>query len=216
MLGGLGADRYYVDNGQDIIREYAGEGNDYVFCSTSYTLKGNVEVERMLTTNNNGTGVLNLSGNEFGQQIFGNAANNKLVGNGGDDKLTGFNGNDALYGGAGKDTLIGGGGSDQFIFDASWTTGVDTISDFSNVGGDNDAIRLDDAIFTALSVGETGFFRANATGLAQTANDHIIFNTSNGRLYYDANGSTAGGAVQIAQITLVGATTLTQADFLVI
>ena len=53
-----------------------------------------------------------------------------------------------------------------------------------------------------------------ATGLAHDGNDRVIYETDTGWLNYDSNGSAAGGAVHIAQLSPNLA--LTYADFLVI
>jgi serralysin len=42
------------------------------------------------------------------------------------------------------------------------------------------------------------FFRNNATGLAQDADDRFLYNTLNGALYFDADGSGRGARVLIA------------------
>lgn len=44
--------------------------------------------------------------------------------------------------------------------------------------------------------------------------DRIIFNTTTGALYYDADGSGKGAAVQFA--TLIGVTDLNATDFMII
>jgi Ca2+-binding RTX toxin-like protein len=57
-------------------------------------------------------------------------------------------------------------------------------------------------------------FAANASGTAQDASDRIIYETDTGKLFYDSNGSTAGGAVQFA---LLGTgLALTNADFFIV
>ena len=44
-------------------------------------------------------------------------------------------------------------------------------------------------------------FVANASGTAEDANDRIIFETDTGKLFFDSNGSTAGGAAQFAKVS---------------
>ena len=46
-----------------------------------------------------------------------------------------------------------------------------------------------------------GKFYASASGVAHDANDRIIYDTDTGALFYDKNGSKAGGAVQFAELT---------------
>jgi Ca2+-binding RTX toxin-like protein len=49
---------------------------------------------------------------------------------------------------------------------------------------------------------------------AADANDYIVYNQTTGALFYDSNGSGAGGAIQFA--TLTNKPTLTASDFVVI
>ncbi|EJM98163.1 calcium-binding protein, partial [Phyllobacterium sp. YR531] len=135
----------------------------------------------------------------------GNALNNYLVGN---------SGANIISGGAGNDVLSGGAGRDAFVFNtaANSSTNRDTISDFSVA---DDTIWMDNAIFAAL--GATGALAAAAFRIgagAADASDRIVYNASNGALYYDADGSGSGAAVQFASIGKGLA--LTNADFLVI
>jgi len=97
MLGFGGDDEYYVDNAADGIVEVAGEGNDVVRTSVSYALGASVHVEMLTTTSGYGTTALNLSGNEFGQVIWGNYGANVINGGGGADAMSGFGGNDEYY-----------------------------------------------------------------------------------------------------------------------
>jgi serralysin len=117
--------------------------------------------------------------------------------------LSGGADNDTLIGGTGNDTLLGGAGNDTFVFDSvlNATTNKDTISDFIN-GQDN--IRLDKDIFTSLTnegVLSSEYFLANATGAAGDANDYILYNTTSGALFYDADGNGQGVAIQFATLT---------------
>jgi Ca2+-binding RTX toxin-like protein len=54
----------------------------------------------------------------------------------------------------------------------------------------------------------------NATGTAQDANDHLIYETDTGKLFYDADGIGAGAAIQFAALT--GNPAISVADFQVI
>ena len=79
----------------------------------------------------------------------------------------------------------------------------------------NDTIRLDNAVMSALgSAMESGEFWTNTSGRAHDSSDHIIYETDTGKLFYDSNGSAAGGSTHIA--TLSANLALTYADFLVI
>ena len=60
--------------------EAAGGGSDRVLTSVSYTLTTGQEIETLSTTNNAGTGAINLTGNAFAQTITGNAGANVIDG----------------------------------------------------------------------------------------------------------------------------------------
>lgn len=146
-------------------------------------------------------------GTDFADRLTGSAVANRLRGE---------DGNDVLNGRAGNDTLIGGAGSDFFVFNTALnaTTNVDIIDDFSAY---TDQIWLDNAIFTTLTA--TGLlastaFVSNWSGLAADANDRVIYERDSGMLYYDSNGSGAGGRVAIAHLDAW--LNLTAVDFTVI
>lgn len=159
-----------------------------------------------------------LDGGAGSDIIFGNGGNDTVMGGDGNDFLFGGLGNDVIYGGAGNDKLTGAGGNDFFVFNtALGANNIDTIADFSAPA---DTIRLENSIFTKLTSTGTlsaANFVANTTGKAVDANDYIIYETDTGKLFYDADGSGAGAAVQFA---LLGVTThptnVTAADFVVI
>jgi Ca2+-binding RTX toxin-like protein len=150
----------------------------------------------------------------------GNTLDNILTGNTGANTLNGGEGNDFLYGGLGNDTLTGGAGVDHFVFNTALnaSSNKDTITDF--VSG-TDKIDLENAVMSALGL-TTGsltmaqFFSSSTAVRGNDATDRIIYNTTSGALYYDADGSGNGAAVQIALIGLSTHPTLTYQDFLVI
>lgn len=130
LLGGTGQDIYVVDDIADAIVEGAGAGDDRLISSTSYILGDGASVETMGTSNAASTAVLHLTGNEFGQSIYGSAGENWLSGGGGADYLVGLEGNDILWGGTGADLLAGGAGSDVFSFNPNDGAAFDVITDF--------------------------------------------------------------------------------------
>ena len=145
----------------------------------------------------------------------------------GTDKLSNIEnvvaGNDAdiITGSKVANTLTGGAGNDIFIFNTvlNAKTNVDTIIDFT-VGGDS--IQLSKAIFKAFKIvsalTDAAFYATSGTTIAQDLDDRIIYNTTTGALYYDADGNKEKGsaAIQIAIIGVDSHPTLTYSDIQVI
>jgi Ca2+-binding RTX toxin-like protein len=135
-----------------------------------------------------------------GDTISGNDGRDKLSGLGGSDRIEGGKGNDTLSGGAGADTLKGAAGADVFVFDtALGASNVDKISGFKHV---DDTIRLDDAFMVGLGPWSSDRFLSVDSGhQATTANARIVYDESNGTLWFDTDGSGNGVAVQFATLT---------------
>lgn len=189
MTGGAGDDVFFVDSVGDRVTEAAGGGFDTVISSVTYSLAKAAAVEKLV-----------LSGSD-NINATGNALNNELVGN---------DGGNVLDGGKGADLLSGGEGADTFVLGDLAIGGFDTIADFST---GIDHIRLAPKVFKALgvSVDEGEFVLGDA---AADANDYLVYNMSTGALYFDADGSSAGVAVQIAD--LGAGTSLAFTDFMVL
>jgi Ca2+-binding RTX toxin-like protein len=111
-----------------------------------------------------------------------------------------------------NNTLTGGAGSDVFSFSHALNASknVDTITDFNS---GSDKIQLSSAIFSQLgftgSPGSDVFFYAGST--AHDSTDRVLYDQTNGALYYDADGSGALAAVQFA--VLVGMPVIQYLDF---
>ncbi len=211
LFGGAGNDKYVVDDVNDQVFEDAGEGNDSVSASVSFTLSANVE---KLTL----TGLLNINGdgNDLANSIGGNKGDNVLHGGLGKDTLSGGDGADKLFGGAQADKLTGGAGADQFNFDTLTTSAdKDTITDF--VSG-TDKIGLDRAVFVAFSAYAHGAAITGADfhiGASATAgSQNLIYDNTTGALYYDADG--LGGAAQIQIAALTAHPGVAAADFFIL
>ncbi|MFN6538962.1 MAG: VCBS domain-containing protein [Nostoc sp. EkiNYC01] len=170
---------------------------------------------------------LNLTGTANADNLTGTASNNVIDGLAGNDNLNGGAGNDTLIGGAGNDILTGGTGADQFLYNtsAAFTTsavGVDTITDFNRSQGDK--IVLDKTTFNAItSNAGTGFSNASefavinsdTTILLGITTAEIIYNSSNGKLFYNQNGLLAGLGSGGQFATLTGAPSLAATDFII-
>ncbi|MEM7487758.1 MAG: M10 family metallopeptidase C-terminal domain-containing protein [Pseudomonadota bacterium] len=123
-------------------------------------------------------------------------------GQAGSDRLIGGAGSDLLDGGLADDLMIGGAGADSFRFSTALGDGnVDRIRDFDVM---EDLILLDSLIFAeAGEEGQLGFsaFHASSAGTSQDAADRIIYDTDDGTLSYDIDGSGDEDAIAFAQLS---------------
>jgi Ca2+-binding RTX toxin-like protein len=187
LIGGAGGDTYIVDNLGDVIQEtgIVDTEIDTVRASVNWTLGDNLENLVL-------TGTQSLTG-------AGNGLNNVMTGNGSANTLIGGVGSDTLNGAAGNDTLTGGAGADTFAFTTPLNAlrNVDTITDFNS---GMDKIQLSSAIFRELgfsgSPSSDAFFHTGNS--AHDADDRVLYDQSNGALYYDADGTGALAAVRFA------------------
>ncbi|MFT5132934.1 MAG: Ca2+-binding RTX toxin-like protein [Gammaproteobacteria bacterium] len=145
-----------------------------------------------------------LTGNNGDDTIKGSSGSDLLIGNSGDDDLRGGSGRDTLNGGSGSDKLNGATGKDTFVFDTNLeASNIDTIVNWNAA---DDVIALDDDIFTLLTstagnLLSASEFKANSSGIADEADDRIIYNSTTGDLFYDADGVGGVERIQFAQIT---------------
>jgi Ca2+-binding RTX toxin-like protein len=143
--------------------------------------------------------------------LSGEAGNDQLSGDAGSDRLFGGEGEDVLDGGDGEDFLIGNDGADVFHFEAA-SQGPDEISDF--VSGE-DQIRVSASGFGGgLTAGGTVSLVSGSDPVASGAGGEFLYDTDDGRLLWDADGTGAGAAVLFA--TLPNLPPLTASDFVVI
>ncbi|XWK86517.1 MAG: hypothetical protein U7127_20195 [Phormidium sp.] len=209
-------DRIFALGGNDFIQGGkgsnfidGGEGNDIIF--------GNLNSGFVGTENLNDT-------------IYGGNGNDVLFGNAAHDYLDGGNGDDFLCGGGGNDTLTGGAGKDTFYFHAPLATntmqgevntvsnfnaslGVDTITDFTP---GEDTILLSRQRFSNLSnvVDFSTVFATVDNDLAvETSSGLIVYNSVNGNLFYNQNGSELGFGDGGLFAVLIGVPTITSVDF---
>ncbi len=158
-----------------------------------------------------------LYGQDGDDILEGRLGIDRLFGGDGDDEMNGGQGRDRLNGGTGDDTMTGGASIDRFIFATSQEfdaddIGVDEITDF--VSG-QDKILLAQTTFTAIKSIETEFATVTSNNAAATSEAVIVYNSNNGGLFYNTNGS-AGGFGDGAQFaTLSNQTSLEVTDFII-
>ncbi|MBB3021235.1 Ca2+-binding RTX toxin-like protein [Microvirga lupini] len=238
LYGGAGNDTLIGGPGNDLLD--GGEGIDTAALSTDTVMwmpRSGARVDFALTGAQNtrvGTktfvsienliGTLKadtLKGNDVDNSFFGDAGrdtlwgragNDVLDGGIGNDLLNGGDGDDLLTGGLGNDRLTGGSGSDTFAFalkSAKSRSNIDTITDFA---AGQDKISL---LGPGLSSSKEGGFLAEKAfhigALARDADTRIFYNVDNGKLYFDADGTGAQAAIQVAK--LGKGLNLTHADF---
>ena len=113
--------------------------------------------------------------------------------------------------------MTGGAGSDSFVWNDAGTGTRDTVTDFAS---GTDELLFDNAFFAALgansawAAGDGRFWAAAGATAGHDADDRLVYNTSNGNLYYDADGSGAGAAQVIA--TFQGGVSISASDITVI
>jgi len=241
LTGGFGDDTFNIDAGTDTINDLA--GSDVFVISPGATLNAVVSQDFTATNASRNQGgaaanavfFININANfaDFSGVTVANAATDgitinsqKLLGGGtitgtaGNDIINGaqpFLGGETFIGGPGADvitlnTLFNGGGSDTLIFNS--LVGTDTIFGYRN----NDVIQMSKAVFTAL--GPVGAFNANefegGAGLvaALNATTRLVYNSTDGALRYDVDGSGPGASVLIG--TFDGAPALDFLEFQII
>jgi Ca2+-binding RTX toxin-like protein len=146
------------------------------------------------------------------EKIF--AKDDIIKGSYGNDILYGYKGKDTLTGGGGVDTLDGGKGKDTYVFNADPVLSLDTITKYEK----GEHFELKAKYFPGLVAGELLPEQFVVGGAAQDADDRIIFNSSNGLLYHDADGNGALAPVAFARLAnyLTGIDHLGAEDFLII
>lgn len=173
---GTGRDRFFGDAGNDTLT--------FIGYTTSVILdlaqqSKNDGQAKGLTVNS----IETFIGSYNDDEMSGDKKGNHLSGGYGDDILNGRAGNDTLIGGEGDDWLTGGAGADRFVFDyASRGNDGDIITDFTR---GSDKLVID---FSAYGITEIKLLTgANPTAKGTTG--IFLFETDNGRLWFDADGA---------------------------
>ena len=229
--GGQGNDTYYVNSASDIVTgETSSNGNDVVYARVSYALGSgsSVRIEVLSTDSLAGTAAINLTGNEFAQEIDGNAGDNFLNGGGGADVLVGFGGDDQYYITTGNETIVEAAGQGR---DVAYTVAshvlaegihLEVLSTTSIVG--TAAINLTGNAFVQEIDGNNGANILNGGGGADTlvgfGGDDTYYVINGGEFVVEAAGGgrdvvyattsfalTAGTQVEILSTASFGSTT---------
>jgi serralysin len=233
--GGAGNDHFYDDDGMSGDVYTGGTGINVLNYTTGgtfdFTAAGADTYDSNVTWVKFEGGAATVTGLATVDRFSGSSSADTLNGGGGDDWLKGGDGSDAinggdggdrlqgdagddtLDGGTGADTYEGGSGADRFVIRniaQGAYGGVDSILDFSAAQGDK-------IVFAAADFGPAAagafpadrFFTLGQT--ITTTEEVLVYDTSNGYLYYDANGSGAGGLTLAAIIK--DAPALTAANF---
>ncbi|MCC5655276.1 hypothetical protein LC609_37180 [Nostoc sp. XA013] len=174
-------------------------------------------------TINGGSGSDSLNGEAGSDTLNAGTGNDLLRGSDGNDSLNGGAGSDTLNGGAGNDILTGGTDSDVFSFFAQTpftvSFGVDQITDFSS---STDSIRLSKGSFTALdntisgALIDSDFAVVTSDSLAQGSSAEIVYNSSNGNLFYNQNNDAVGFGTGGLFVTIAGSPLLAASNFAVL
>jgi Ca2+-binding RTX toxin-like protein len=220
LQGGLGNDVLLGSAGSDTLS--GDEGND--------SLQGGIGADTVSGGNGNDT-LVGDDGNDLveggagNDALFGGNDNDTLNGGEGNDIANGGQGNDSLNGGIGNDTLTGSSGADIFAFRSGVrfnpSIGVDNITDFSGVEGDQ--IQLSKTTFTALQSfnginfsSPADFAVVTSNTAAEASNAVIVYNSTTGELFYNTNGSSPGFGEGGSFAVLNGAPALSPSNFLII
>lgn len=139
------------------------------------------------------SGVENITGTAYNDDLTGNAESN------------------IIEGGAGKDNLTGAGGSDTFSYKMS-TDGGDVITDFgaddrisvlaTNFGG-----GLSAGVALSTQAAATGVFVSDTAPVALGTSANFLYNSTTGVLSFDSDGTGQNSAIAIAALS--GAPALT-------
>ena len=200
MYGGAGNDTYSVYQTDDVVIEFAGEGNDIILANVDYTLSANVENMAMFGSAVRGTG------NELANKITGNDNDNIINGKGG------------------QDDLVGGGGADTFVFDGADASSRDVLRDFTT-GTDKIGISVS-GFGIDLNAGDTltadYFYNdpANPANADPAQTDHGQFvlvqnSATNWSLYWDGDGGLSAESPIIGAV-FNGGTAPTLGDFVLV
>jgi serralysin len=194
LYGGPGNDTYV--GGSVNLFEEGGQGIDEVVVSGNFVLPEGEDIEILRVSANAASSGFTLEGNSSGNEIIGSAGIDNIAGHGGHDYLT------------------GGAMPDFFMFD--FAPGPDNLTVITDFAPGQDIIDLYLDYFPGID-GANHYLTADEFAIgaaAQDASDRIIYNSANGALLYDQDGTGPVDAVHFA--TLPVDLNLTQGNFTIV
>ena len=213
LAGRDGNDSLFGDDNNDVID--GGNGID--------TLRGNAGDDYIIGGADNdtiygGDGAGNV-GDIGDRWLGGDGGNDTIFGNLGTDRLSGGAGNDFLTGGEGFDYMTGEAGIDTFIYNALSEGSIsEQIGDWQ---GGVDKLQIDASAFGGgLAAGALAANRLVNGTVANQAFGQFLYNSGNGVVYWDADGTGAGAAVAFTRLFTTAFTlppaSLAATDFLLV
>jgi Ca2+-binding RTX toxin-like protein len=203
FFGGDGNDSIYSFGGADLIDGGAGTGDSVFYVNERSDVTINLVDQIQNAGAAFGDTIVNIEriygAVNFANNLTGDNNSNILVGGIKADILNGGGGFDILRGGLGADTMAGGTGADYFQYTAV-AEGGDTIT----VWESGDKFTFSRTAFGNLAganVAAVNFLSVASGHAATNTSQKFIFDQATDQLWYDADGSNAGAAVFIADIT---------------
>jgi Ca2+-binding RTX toxin-like protein len=203
LFGGDGNDIIYSFGGADLMDGGAGTGDSVFYVNERSAVTINL-VDQILNAGAAfGDTIVNVErvygAVYFTNNLTGDANSNILVGGIRNDTLNGGGNFDILRGGLGADMLTGGTSGDYFQYTTT-AEGGDTITAWEA----GDKFTFTRAAFGNLAganVAAANFLSVASGHAATNASQKFIFDQATDQLWYDADGSGAGAAIFIADIT---------------
>jgi len=203
LLGGTGLDTFIVNAGADTIYDFGFGGQEILQVGLGATAKADVTCDWTATsaTVNLGTATMvstgaNIdlsavqSGNGF--TLYAESGHGNLSGSGLADTLFASSEGNVLRGGDGNDSLQGGAGADKFVIEG---LGLDTVFNFQS---GKDVIALTNLGLSKGTLSADTFTKDAGLHEATTAAQRIIYDTTSGNVWFDADGVGAQQAVLLA------------------
>ncbi|UCV14074.1 lectin-like protein [Quatrionicoccus australiensis] len=207
-----GDDRIDAGAGNDVIG--SGTGNDVVKAGDGNNIVYGGSGDDVITTGS-GNDIINKDG-YYIEDGMASSGSDTIKSGAGDDVIWLGDGNDKVWGGKGNDVFVFNflpeetevvmSGDQYGTVKATYLS--HKINDF-DAGSDNgviDILSFDSAVYTSLiGLKETSFIKGKGlTGASQNEtgiDDYLIYDTSSGRLYYDADGNQSDSeAVLVAVV----------------